>query len=86
MKDIIINSRRQKVELWYLLGAFVVANLFNLWAIFRYDASMKEMYTSFFYVLLFTFFIYVLSVIVRLLMYGVCRLFSRRKAIRQTNL
>ena len=43
------------------------------------------MYTSFFYVLLFTFFIYALSVIVRLLIYGVCRLFSRRKAIRQTN-
>ena len=86
MKDIIFNSRRQKVELWYLLGAFVVANLFNLWAIFRYDASIKEMYTSFFYVLVFTFFIYVLSVIVRLLIYGLCRLFSRRKAIRQTNL
>ena len=85
MKDIIINSRRQKVELWYLLGAFVVANLFNLWAIFRYDASIKEMYTSFFYVLVFTFFIYVLSVIVRLLIYGVCRLFNRRKTIRQTN-
>ena len=85
MKDIIINPRRQKVELWYLLGAFVVANLFNLWAIFRYDASIKEMYTSFFYVLVFTFFIYVLSVIVRLLIYGVCRLFNRRKTIRQTN-
>ena len=85
MKDIIINSRRQKVELWYLLGAFVVANLLNLWAIFRYDASIKEMYTSFFYVLVFTFFIYALSVIVRLLIYGVCRLFNRRKTIRQTN-
>lgn len=81
MKDIIIDTRRQKKELWWLAGAFVLANLFNLWAIYTYDAPVKEMYTSFFYVLAFTFFLYALSVIIRLIVNGLRQLVSRKKHI-----
>ena len=67
MKDIVLTGRRQKKELWYLLGSFVIANLFNLGAILYYGSPMTEMFTSFFYVLLFTLLIYALTLIPRLL-------------------
>lgn len=79
MKDIILTVRRQKTELWFLLGAFVVANILNLWAINSYGAPMKEMFTSFFYVLTFTLFLYALSVIVRMIIYGIVSLIRNRK-------
>ncbi len=78
MKDITLSARRQKTELWYLLGAFIVANLVNLWAINSYGAPMKEVFTSFFYVLTFTLFLYALSVIVRIVIYGIRSLFRNR--------
>ena len=56
MKDIILTSKRQKCELWYLLGAFVVANLCNVGAIIAYEAPVTELFTSIFYVLCFTVF------------------------------
>ncbi len=67
MKDIVLTGRRQKKELLYLLGSFVAANLFNLGAILYYGSPMIEMFTSFFYVLVFTLFIYALTLIPRLL-------------------
>lgn len=84
MKDIIIDTKRQKKELWWLAGAFVLANIFNIWAIYRYDAPVKEIYTSFFYVLIFTLFLYALSVVIRLIVYGLRQLMSRKKSI-ETN-
>lgn len=74
MKEITLSTRRQKIELWILLGSFVIANLLNLWAIKSYNASMSEMATSFFYVLTFTVVLYALTVIVRLAIYGIARL------------
>ena len=77
MKDITLTARRQKIELWWLLGAFVVANLFNLRAVMQYGAPWKEMYTSIFYVIIFALALYVLSVIIRLGVYGIYRLFKK---------
>ncbi|MBD5224498.1 MAG: hypothetical protein HDS68_00805 [Bacteroidales bacterium] len=85
MKDITFSARRQKTELWYLLGAFVVANLVNLWAITSYGAPIKEMFTSFFYVLTFTVFLYALSVIVRIVVYGIRSLIVNRKKLKTNN-
>lgn len=84
MKDIIIDTKRQKKELWWLAGAFVLANIFNIRAIYRYDAPVKEIYTSFFYVLIFTLFLYAVSVVIRLIVYGLRQLMSRKKSI-ETN-
>lgn len=77
MKDIIFTVRRQKTELIFLAASFVIANLFNLYAIVEYGSPMKELLTSLLYVLVFTVVIYLLSVVIRLLFYGVRRLFSR---------
>ena len=79
MKDIIISVRRQKTELWFFAASFVAANLANLWAIYTYGAPVKEMLTSFFYVLAFTLFIYAMTVIVRLLIKGICSLILKNK-------
>lgn len=77
MKDIIITSRRLKTELAFFIGAFVVANLCNAYAIWKYDASATEMFTSFFYVLTFSFFIYFLTVVIRLIIAGIRLLVGR---------
>ncbi len=67
MKDIVFTARSQKRELLYLLISFVIAVLLNLGAILYYGAPMSEMFTSFFYVLAFTLFLYALTLIPRLL-------------------
>lgn len=79
MKDIILTSKRQKCELWYLLGAFVVANLCNVGAIIAYEAPVTELFTSVFYVLCFTVFLYAVSVVARLLWAGTKQLFKKKK-------
>lgn len=86
MKDIIISVRRQKTELWFLAGSFVAANLANLWAIYTYGAPVKEMLTSFFYVLAFTLFIYALTVVVRLLIHGIGNLIFKNKKTNRKSL
>lgn len=73
MKDIVISARRQKIEIVFLIISFVVANILNLWAIFSYGSPMKEMFTSIFYVLIFTVVLYAFSVILRLVYYGIAR-------------
>lgn len=79
MKDIIITGRRIKTELLWLVVSFVIANLFNAWAIWEYNAPAVEMVTSFFYVLVFSIFIYIVTIILRLIVAGVSKLISRRK-------
>lgn len=74
MKDIVISARRIKTELYWLIGSFIAANLFNAYAIWQYNGQVKEIFTSFFYVLVFTFFIYAVSFIIRLLAYGLKKL------------
>lgn len=77
-KGIILTSKRQKRELWYLLGAFVVANGCNIGAIISYEAPTTELYTSIKYVLYFTAFLYAVSVAVRLV-WAIARLLFRKK-------
>ena len=71
MKDIIIKGTRIKTELFWLLASFIIANICNAIAIWYYDSSAMEMFTSFFYVLVFTCFIYAVSLIIRLIVYGI---------------
>lgn len=78
MKDITLTASRQKKELWWLAAAFVVANLLNIKAIFDYDAPKSEIYTSIFYVLIFTAVLYAVSVILRMAGYGLYSLFRKK--------
>lgn len=77
MKDIVISSRRQRRELWILAASFAVANILNIWAIRSYGAPLSEIYTSIFYVLVFTAALYAAVAALRLLGYGLWRLMRR---------
>jgi cytochrome b len=79
MKDTVITARRKKIELITLLVCFVVANAFNLYAIIAHNTSYLELLTALGYVLLFTLALYVAWSAVRLLFYGLKRLFSKNQ-------
>ena len=71
MKDTLITAHRKKVELLTWLLCFVMANLFNLYAIIAYKTSFLEVLTSFFYVIMFSCVLYVIWSVLRLVIYGV---------------
>lgn len=79
MKDTIVTARRKKIELITLLVCFLVANLVHVYAIIAYHAPWKEMITSIFYILIFTFALYALWGILRLLFYGIKALFGNKR-------
>ncbi len=79
MKDFTITARRQRTELWMLLASFVVANILNIWAVASYGAPVSEIYSSLFYVLVCTVVIYALTVVVRILAYGIISLWRKIK-------
>ncbi len=78
MKDIVISAKRQRTELWIALACFIVANILNIWAITAYHAPFSEVYTAIFYVLVFTVVLYGITVLVRLLVWGVTKLVTPR--------
>jgi hypothetical protein len=79
MKDTIITVRQKKIELITLLVCFIVANLCNLYAIVTYETPFTELITSVFYVLTFTVMLYVVWTALRLLFYGIKRIFIKNK-------
>ena len=85
MKDIVLTARQQKRELWWLLGAFVVANLCNAWAIVEYHAPASEMFTSIFYVLIFTIVLYAFSAGARLIYHQFRKAITTRKQASHTS-
>ena len=46
MKDITISGKRIRTELKWLLGCFVAAIIFNVYAIIRYQTSWAEFFSS----------------------------------------
>lgn len=76
MPYIHIPSRRIRIELLSLLVCFVIAMGLNVYAILHYDAPLKELWTSILYVLMATAVFYGVWVVVRLIVYGVARLFG----------
>ena len=83
MKDTIVTARRKKIELITLLVCFLVANLVHLYAIIAYHAPWMEMITSIFYILIFTFALYLFWGILRLLFYGIKSLFGHKRRNRR---
>lgn len=81
MKDLTITVRRQRTEIAYFAGSFIVANLFNAFAIWHYNAPASEMLSSFFYVLAFSFVIYFITVITRVIINMIKNIFRRRKSL-----
>ena len=79
MKDTVLTARRKKIELITLLVCFIITNLANLYAIIKYNTSFIEMITSIFYIIVFTLALYACWSLLRILFYGIKRLFIKGK-------
>jgi uncharacterized membrane protein (DUF485 family) len=67
MKDIHISAKRQKTELYWLLGCFCLAFLLNFTAIITYKTSWTELYSQIFWMLLITFGLYFAILLIRII-------------------
>jgi hypothetical protein len=67
MKDIIIKSNKIKSELITLLICFIISFISNIGAIFFYESPIEEVFTSLFYVILFTLFLYTIWSVINLI-------------------
>lgn len=79
MKDTIITPKRKKTELLTLLACFLIANALNLYAILAYGAPFSEMITCMGYVLVFACVLYGAWTLLRLLLYALARIVSRKR-------
>ena len=78
MKDIRIKWKWIKRELFLLLLAYTIANLFNIASIIIYQTSLGEVFSSQGYVLFLTEWLYILGIIIRLLVFGIQYLVKKR--------
>lgn len=76
MKDLHISTGRQKSELKWIVGCFSVAFLLNILSIIIYETSWSEIFSQFLWVLIITCALYAASVILRLMVYLLRRLFN----------
>ncbi len=71
MKDIVIKWKWIKREVVIILLSYIVANLVNLISILVYRTSWDELITSQKYVLYITEWLYIITIIVRLVYWGI---------------
>lgn len=71
-----IPSRRIRTELISLLVCFLIAVGLNVYAIIHYNAPLSELWTSLLYVLEASAVLYAVWIILRLLVFGIARLFG----------
>ena len=79
MKDITISGKRIRTELKWLMGCFVAALIFNVYAIIRYHTSWTEFFMSLHVVVILALVFYILLLFFRGLVALVIR-FSTRKS------
>jgi len=79
MKAIVIGQEKIKRELWILLICFVVAILFNVYAIATKGTEWTELWSQLHVAVLLSVVLYVLLGIIRLILYGIVRPFSRKR-------
>ena len=77
MKDIVIKWKWIKREIYLILLFYVVANLVNLISIMVYSTSWSEIYTSQLFVLYITEWLYIISIVVRLIYFGIRHLIRK---------
>lgn len=61
MKNLIIPSKRIKIELYKLLAFFIISNVMNIYSIIKFDTKWIELFSQFHIILLMTLFFYLLS-------------------------
>lgn len=74
MKDIVLSVKRQKTEIKIFCVCIVFAYLMNIVSIIAYGTSWSELWTQLPWMLLITCGFYGLSVVLRLLYYGIRQL------------
>ena len=79
MKDIIITGAKIRRELWWLLAAFVIANLMNIYAIAVYNTEWKELVTTLGYVIALSIVLYLVIALIRWIVNGVLRMARKRQ-------
>ncbi len=73
-KDTVITARQKKNEAWILFACFAGAFIFNVVGIIKFQTPAKEILTQLHIVLILGIFFYIISGIVRLIVYGVRRI------------
>ena len=69
MKDIVINKKRQRRELWVVAGCLIAAYGLNVFSIIHWNRPASEYYMTLGYVIAIALVIYIVSVIIRLLIF-----------------
>ena len=77
MQSIIISPRVIKREIRFLVMAFTLANLMNIYAIITYKTNWLELVSSLHILILLSFFLYFLILIVRLVIKLVVMIIKR---------
>lgn len=71
-----IPSHRIRTELISLLVCFLIAVGLNVYAIIHYNGELSELWTSLLYVLEATAVLYAVWIVLRLIVFGIARLFG----------
>ena len=77
MKDIKITTKRQKIEIIWLVASFCIAILLNVFSIIFYKTAWSELYSQTLWVLTLTGILYALSVGIRVGIWVVIYLYKR---------
>lgn len=70
MKDIIIKAKTLKREVILLIALFIIAFLINIYAIVLHEGQWSELYTQLHIVILLTLFLYIVTHLIRLVIWG----------------
>lgn len=80
MKDSIISAKVKKRELTIFVIAFVVAFILNIISIISYNTDWIEVLSVLHYVLLLAIILYIIQGIIRLIIWGIRQLVSKKRS------
>lgn len=78
MKDIVFSAKRQKTELLLFCICLLIAVGLNIYAIIAYHTEWSELWTQLLWVAVIGCILYGLSIVIRLLICGIRKLFSSK--------
>lgn len=78
MKDTVLTARRKRTEICSWLVCFVIAQAVHVYAIWKYDAPFSELWSSFFYVFVFSVVLYLVWCVLRICIYALLSIFTHR--------
>ena len=78
MKDVVLKGKWIKRELIIIISIYIFANLLNLVSIICYKTEWNELFTSQLFVLYLTEWLYIISVIIRVIHLGLRVLIKKR--------